>query len=181
MRPVEQRNRLTPEYFYPEVAKKFGVPVELVRDIYTKYLSKIVATAKEDNKVFIKGLGSFERDPKKLIGQLHKFDRIYEKVPQEFENDELEPRFFSLINTTSRYYKQLLEIKKKYEFVERYIQDIRANNGGVEKLFDNEGNCRRSFSKKNIHLQELPIQLEECEDISGVLREGGSPLQVNED
>lgn len=171
MRRPEEKNKINVDFFYDSVAKKLGLPREIVKDVYTKYLTRVQQVAKRDNKVMMKGLGTIEIDPKKLLAKLYAFDKTYEKYREAFESDELERDLYYAVQVTSKALKRLKEITKKYDFVERYIQDIRSNNGGVEKLFDNNGNCRKDFREKDIDLQQLSVSVGECEDVPGVLRE----------
>lgn len=168
MKRPEERNKVTPEYFYDSVAKKTGVSREVVKDIYSKYLSRIVDVARVDSKIVIKGLGRLELDPKKTMAHLYKFNINMLKYQEAFDSGSLGPTLQSQVEKTSRILKHLKKLEKVHGFIKGYIQDFRANHRRFDELFDNEGNCRKSFQSKNEDMQELPIQLGECEDITGV-------------
>lgn len=159
---MEERNKVTPDYFYTEVSKKVGVPRELVKDIYEKYLARVKQCTKADVKVIMKGLGTIEANPKGLLANLHAFNRYYDRSADLFLNNQLPPATYKYIQKTSVIIKRLNQTLKKYVFLKKYFEYFWRNPGGINELFDNQGNCRRDFRIQDENLRELPIQFRIC-------------------
>lgn len=152
-----QINKLTPDFFYKEVAKKVGVDEEIVKDIYLKYLNRLQDLSKTETKIMVRGLGTFELDPKKLIYNLYTMDgKIYNQM-NLFLNDCVDrPKWIlSTLDTIQILIKKVNQLKTKYGFIERSMENFWANSRGIKELFDNEGNYRRHFEKENGDLSEL--------------------------
>lgn len=180
-RPPEP-NKVTPDYFYERVAKKVGLPRALVKDIYEKYLTRVTEMCKIDTKINMIGLGSITVDTRKHLHRLHSFNRLYARDPSLFDSDEVQEWLYRYIKNTSKVIKNLIIVTdQKYDYLKRYLEDTRADSTGIKELFDNEGNCRRDFRIKDKNMQELSIQLGECEDVGGIQEYEGEALLFSEE
>lgn len=156
MRRLYEANKITPEFFYESVAKKMGVSKDIVKDIYTKYLSRVQEVSKKDLKIMIRGLGSFQVNPNKAFGRLYAIDRLIDKYWHEEEG--LPDWVIERANQASELIKNLNTLKKKYEFIEGSMEKFWANQRRLAEFLDNQGNRREYIRKENANLQQLSEQ-----------------------
>jgi hypothetical protein len=158
---ITQTNKLTPDYFYEAVAKKTGVPKDVVKDVYNKYLSRVQELGRTETKIMIKGLGTFQLSPSKLLAKVYNTHNVILHCYDAFTAAELEPWAYEKLEKTSVILKKLNQLKKKYEFIERSLEDIWSDQRGIAEFLDNQGNYRRDIKKADGNLQQLPKQEDE--------------------
>lgn len=144
-----------PDYFFEKVAKETGVSQTEVREVYSKYLSRIAETMDTDIRVMLRNLGSFELDPRKCIHELWKFANECDKLFPRSAGGEpaiISRKSAEWYEDTSEIYVKLLELRRKYGFIEKSIEKIREDRGRFDELFDSEGKRRESFYGENVNL-----------------------------
>lgn len=152
---IPQTNKLTPEFFYESVAKKTGVPKEIVKDVYSKYLSRVQEVARKEKKIMIKGLGTFQMSPNKVIARLHLCHNSILDHPEGYFAEEMELVYYTRIVQASEYLKHLNQLKIKYEHIEKSLENIWSNQRGLPEFLTREGVYRRDIRKKDDGLQQL--------------------------
>jgi len=162
----EEKNKLTPEFFFADVAKKNKVDVKIVRELYNNYLKRVLECVKTERKVMVRGLGTLQFDERKLLKVLYLFGDFLNKYPEKFI-DSITFKHDLWYKEMSKVYKELLKLKplKGYEYIEGSLQKLRLNYGRIEELFDNKGNCRRDFIIKN---EDMPWMFTVLEEQGGI-------------
>jgi hypothetical protein len=176
---MEELNRLKPSFFYNEVAKRTGVERAIVEDIYTKYLSRVSELSKTETKLFIKGLGTFERHPNNILTRMYDIFYYINKHMEYFQAGLISPKQYAYLNKMESYMQDLEKLKFKYKYVEKSVEKYWSNCRGVEEFFDREGRIRKDFIIKEGDLREMPISLEECEDFGGIFEQEPETLQLD--
>lgn len=153
-----QANKLTPDFFYETVAKKTGVTVEVVKTIYSKYLNRLEELSRTEAKIMVRGLGSFELDPKKLIYNLYVLDRKIYAYYSQYINDCVDRPYWVLdrLDKVQKIIKHINQLKSKYAFIEGSMEKFWSNSRGIKELFDHKGDYRVNFTKTDGDLSNLP-------------------------
>lgn len=154
-RRLYEANKVTPDLFYEAVAKKTGVSKDIVKDIYMKYLGRVQEVARKDIKVMIKGLGTFQMNPNKSFGRLYAIDRLLDMYKEKFTLEETPDWMEVRLDQASGIIKNLNQLKKKYEFIERSMENFWSNSRRLKEFLDNKGHRRDYRGKANEHMQEL--------------------------
>lgn len=158
----QEINRLTPEFFYPIIAKRLKIDVSIVRVVYEKYVARVKECMRKDKKVMVRGLGTFEMDPGKMLHMLYLFAMYLEKRPESFV-DEIAEKHDLWYKEMSYVIKELgvLQLIKGNEYIKGSIEKLRVNYRRFDELFDNDGNCRKDFRIQDGDMQGMPSVLEE--------------------
>jgi len=154
--------KVYPEFFFEQVSKKTKIDVKTVEKVYRDYIQRVKFCIRTEPKVVMKGLGTLEYTPGNLLKVLYKFGIYLDKHPDKFV-DSVEKKHQSWYEQMSVAYKELLKLNQLYEYIEGSIEKLKLNHRRIEELFDNEGNCRRSFEIEDGEVQDMSVQLSECE------------------
>ena len=158
----EKISKVYPAFFFEEVAKKNRVDVKVVEELYHHYTQRVKFCLRTEPKVVMKGLGTFEYTPGKLLKYMYNFAKYLDKHPTAFI-ESVSGKHSSWYTNMSKIYKELLKLNQTYEYIKGSIEKLRVDYRRFEELFDNEGNCRRSFKIEDGEMQDMSIQLSECE------------------
>jgi nucleoid DNA-binding protein len=161
---MEELNRIKPDFFYAEVAKKTNVSKDIVEEIYTKFLNRVTELSKTESKIFIKGLGTFERHPNNIFSNMYTIANYVIKNPDIFREDAITERQLTYILRMEGFFSDLEKLKTKYKYVEKSIEKFWTNSGGLEEFFDDKGRVTKDFKIKEFHLSDVSFPLEECEE-----------------
>jgi hypothetical protein len=93
---------------------------------------------------------------------MYGFAKFLAKYPDMFV-EEVKPSHNAWYKAVSDAYKEVLKLNQKYEYIKGSIEKLKVDYRRFEELFDNEGNCRRSFKIKDGEMQDMSIQFDECE------------------
>lgn len=157
---MKEINKLTPEFFFESVAKKSGVSVNEVRILYNHYINRVKQCLRTDKKVRVTGLGTFELHPLKMLGKLYRFGEYLDRHPDYFR-DIIWEQHDIWYREVAGYYKQLLTLKPKYEYIDGSLEKLRQHSRRIEELIDNEGNRRRSFETTHERLLPMSVQFKQ--------------------
>tara|TARA_R110000868_G_scaffold311513_3_gene572517 strand:+ start:1000 stop:1494 length:495 start_codon:yes stop_codon:yes gene_type:complete len=158
----EKISKVYPAFFFEEVAKKNRVDVKVVEELYHHYTQRVKFCLRTEPKVVMKGLGTFEYTPGKLLKYMYNFAKYLDRHPTSFA-DVILKKHDAWYTDISEIYKELLKLNQTYEYIKGSIEKLRLNYRRFEEFFDNKGNRRRNFEIENGEMQTVSIQLSECE------------------
>jgi len=155
---MKETNKLTPEFFYERVAKKTGVSKDQVKELYSKYLNRLQEVSRLDNKIMVRGLGTFELNPKKVLSKLYALDRLldmarYKEIVESSEPlpDWIEERLV----VAGKLIKHLNQLEYKHGYIKGSVEKFWANSRRLDQFVDSKGCRRRSSGEAISDLQEL--------------------------
>jgi hypothetical protein len=166
---LEELNRIKPSYFYETVAKKTGVSKEIVEDVYNKFLARVTELSKTELKIVVKGLGTFERHPNCIFTRMYEIWGVVKNSLEHYESGVIYEDQLNKLKDMESLISDLEKLKVKYKYVEKSIEKFWANCGGFEEFIDRQGRVRKDFEIKKRGMQQLPLSIEECEELEGVL------------
>lgn len=140
-----EENRLTLEYFYPAVAKRTGVHIDIVRDVYKNYVKRIQECLKTEKKVMMRGLGSFQLNINKMLNILKRFGKFAENHPEVYETSASE-KYDRYYNDMSKMYKEILTLTDKETNAHERLDEVRGAYPKLKELLDKEGNKLKQYT-----------------------------------